>query len=68
MIPIIPNPSNSSLRKTACGGVISSWKANFSAEYRGETVYFCRLACVLAFQAEPDRFICGEIEHPQEES
>lgn len=68
MISGTPSSSNSPFRKTVCGGVIASWVTGLSAEHRGETVYFCRLACLRSFKANPDRFIRGEIEHPQAES
>jgi hypothetical protein len=29
--------------------------------------YFCTGACLRAFQAESDRFISGEIEHPDDD-
>jgi len=38
-----------------------------SAIYRGQVVYFCTGGCLRAFQCEPDRFIAGEIEHPEDD-
>ena len=67
-IPILPSTPNPALIKTVCGGVLAGWQATVSAEYRGERVYFCRAACLRAFQADPDRFIRGEIEHPADET
>ena len=62
------NPSDeskqSSLAKTACGGLLDH-PGNFpSAMYRGERVYFCTMACLQAFTRNPDPFMAGEIEHP----
>jgi YHS domain-containing protein len=56
------------LCKTVCGGVIAGWKATISADHHGETIYFCRLACLRVYETDPDRFVRGEIEHPQEDS
>jgi YHS domain-containing protein len=50
--------------KTACGGVIDDPENFPSAIYRGERVYFCTLACLKAFEQNPDPFMAGEIEHP----
>jgi YHS domain-containing protein len=58
--------SNSNL-KTVCGSEIQDPERYPSDLYRGEQVYFCTRACLLAFRQEPDRFIAGEIEHPHEE-
>jgi YHS domain-containing protein len=52
---------------TACGGVIHQPEKYPSAEYRGERVYFCTLACLRAFEQSPDAFMAGEIEHPMDE-
>jgi YHS domain-containing protein len=66
-LPTVPS-STPALRKAVCGGAIAGWKATISAEYRGEQIYFCRLACRQVFETDPDRFVRGEIDHPQEES
>ncbi|MFN8386352.1 MAG: hypothetical protein U0V48_02520 [Anaerolineales bacterium] len=50
--------------KTVCGGTITDPAKYPSAEYRGETVYFCTLACLRVFKEDPDAFMSGEIEHP----
>lgn len=52
---------------TACGGRIKDPSRYPSALYRGERVYFCRRACLRAFEADPDLFMAGEIEHPRED-
>jgi YHS domain-containing protein len=49
--------------KTACGGGIKHPSKYSSAEYRGERVYFCTLACLRTFEQDPDGFMAGEIEH-----
>jgi len=59
--------SGRSQAKTACGGIIDNPEnlPNFpSAIYRGERLYFCTLACLKAFEENPDPFMAGEIEHP----
>lgn len=53
--------------KTACGGSIKDPSKYPSAEYRGERVYFCTAACLLAFEQAPDGFMAGDIEHPLDE-
>jgi YHS domain-containing protein len=51
----------------ACGGRIDTPQRYPFAIYRGQHVYFCTTACLKAFQKDPDRFMAGEIEHPNEE-
>jgi len=53
--------------ETVCGSVIRDPDKYPSAIYRGEVVYFCTGGCLRAFHGEPDRFIAGEIEHPDDE-
>ena len=36
--------------------------------YRGERIYFCTRACLRAFERDPDPFMAGEIEHPEEDA
>jgi YHS domain-containing protein len=52
---------------TACGGRVKDASHYPSALYCGERVYFCTHACLRAFEADPDPFMVGEIEHPSEE-
>jgi YHS domain-containing protein len=56
-----------SISKTVCGSEIREPDKYPSAIYRGEVVYFCTGGCLRAFQGEPDRFIAGEIEHPEDD-
>ncbi len=62
----IQMPNQPQLPKTVCGGAMQDPSLYPSAIYRGERVYFCTRACLRAFEADPDRFIRGEIEHPKE--
>ena len=55
------------IAKTACGGKIKDTTGLPIALYRGERVYFCTLACLRAFEQDPDPFMAGEIEHPTDE-
>jgi len=55
------------MAETVCGSVIRDPDKYPSAIYRGEVVYFCTNGCLRAFQGEPDRFIAGEIEHPEDD-
>jgi len=52
---------------TACGGRLKD-PANYpQAVYHGKRVYFCTTACLRAFEQDPDRFMAGEIEHPDDD-
>jgi YHS domain-containing protein len=51
---------------SACGGRIKDSNQYPSALYHGERVYFCSRACLRAFEAAPEPFMAGEIEHPTE--
>jgi YHS domain-containing protein len=53
--------------QTACGGVIKDPSKYPNAIYQGKQVYFCTLACLRAYNQDPDRFMAGEIEHPLDE-
>jgi len=53
--------------RTACGGTINDPMKYPSAEYRGETIYFCTRACLRVFKEDPQAFMAGEVEHPTEE-
>lgn len=53
--------------KTACAGKLKD-PTNFpSAIYRGEQIYFCTIACLRAFEQNPDPFMAGEIKHPMDD-
>ena len=52
---------------TVCGGKLDEPEKYPSAEYKGRRVYFCNPACLRAFEKDSDRFIAGEIDHPEEE-
>lgn len=52
---------------TACGGKIKDPGEYPGAIFQGKRVYFCTRACLSAFEADPQRFMAGEIEHPLEE-
>ena len=58
----------SCIAKTACGGKLKDTTGYPTAMYRGEQVYFCKLACLRAFEQDPDPFMAGEVEHPIRES
>lgn len=53
--------------KTACGGFIKDPSRYPSAEFHGETFYFCTKACLKVFLQNPEPFMAGEIEHPLDE-
>jgi YHS domain-containing protein len=58
--------SNKPTYRVACGGTTQDLEKHPSAIYRGERIAFCTLACLKAFESDPDRFMAGEIEHPGE--
>lgn len=61
-----PDPEANSA-KTACGGTLQDPSGCPSAIFKGELVYFCNNACLIAFQQAPEAFMAGEIEHPVED-
>lgn len=56
--------SSEPLAQTACGGKIKDPEQFPSADFKSQRVYFCTRACLLAFEADPERFMADEIEHP----
>jgi YHS domain-containing protein len=61
------SPSASKTCFTTCGGKISDPDQYPSAEFHGERVYFCTRACLRAYLGDPERFMAGEIEHPEDD-
>jgi YHS domain-containing protein len=53
--------------RMACGGLIDEPNKFPSAIYRGEKIYFCTMACLHAFEQNPDPFMAGEIPHPSDD-
>ncbi len=53
--------------KSACGGSLHDPLLYPSADFRGETIYFCNSACLKAFLKAPEAFMAGEVEHPDSE-
>jgi YHS domain-containing protein len=51
--------SNPKELKTVCGDVITNVGELPSAEYNGETVYFCGEECLKNFEAGPDKYIAS---------
>lgn len=52
---------------TACGGRIYEPERYPSVMYRGKQIFLCNQACLKAYEADPDRFMSGDIEHPLEQ-
>ncbi len=61
----LPASESTEIPITACGGKIKDTSRYPSAEYKGKVIYFCTEACRQAFYGDPDRFMAGEIEHPE---
>ncbi len=59
--------TNKPTYRVACGGTTQDLEKHPSAMYRGERIAFCTLACLKAFESDPDRFMAGEVEHPSED-
>ena len=53
------------INEVACGGEITDPEKYPSAVYKGKRVYFCTSACLRAFEEQPDKFMAGEIDHPE---
>ena len=65
---MLPNDNaNKTEYRTACGGTVTNPEQYPTAMYKGELIVFCMQSCLKAFEADPDRFMAGEIEHPTEE-
>jgi len=52
---------------SACGGKLTEPESYPTAHYKGKRVYFCTRACLRAFESNPDGFMNGEVEHPEED-
>ncbi len=64
MMNLIPE---SQIIKSACGGDLKDPSLYPSADFHGETIYFCNAACLKAFLKSPEAFMAGEVEHPESE-
>jgi YHS domain-containing protein len=53
--------------KAACGGKLKDATNYPSAVYQEKPVYFCTRACLRVFEQNPDAFMAGQVEHPQED-
>jgi len=52
---------------TACGNKINDPERYPTALFQGKRVYFCSQACRRAFESDPDGFMAGKVEHPNDE-
>jgi YHS domain-containing protein len=59
------SPANATI--TVCGEKVNDPEHFPSAVFQGERLYFCTQAYLRAFEADPERFMAGEIEHPLDE-
>jgi len=62
-----PAPPADAILLTACGGEIKNPEKFPSAIFHGERIYFCNSACLAVYESDPERFMAGEIEHPDDE-
>lgn len=42
-----------------CGMQVDEKTADWSAEYKGKTYYFCAPGCLSAFREEPEKYLDG---------
>jgi YHS domain-containing protein len=40
-----------------CGMEVETYRAHFTAEYEGQTFYFCSRGCMLDFQEDPEQYL-----------
>ena len=52
---------------SVCGGALDEPEKYPSVEYKGQRLYFCTKACLRAFEGDPERFLAGEVEHPDDD-
>lgn len=45
------------VRDPVCGMMVDSQTAEFKAEFKGQTYYFCNDACKTKFEKNPSKFI-----------
>jgi Cu+-exporting ATPase len=50
-------PAPNAVRDPVCGMYVDPAKARGSAEYKGQTYYFCSPRCLQRFNAEPDKYL-----------
>ncbi len=50
-------PAPNTVRDPVCGMYVDPAKARGSAEYKGQTYYFCSPRCVERFNAEPEKYL-----------
>jgi YHS domain-containing protein len=43
-----------------CGMEVDEANPPATTEYQGKTYYFCAPGCKVAFEADPDKYLCGE--------
>jgi len=55
------------IKETVCGGRLGDESEAVRIEYQGQVYYVCHAGCRRAFEADPERFLAGEIEHPPAE-
>jgi Cu+-exporting ATPase len=44
------------VRDPVCGMMVNPEKAAATAEYKGETYYFCAPGCKVAFEKDPEKY------------
>jgi xanthine dehydrogenase accessory factor len=57
----MPEPSEA--RDPVCGMMVEIATARYASDYNGQTYYFCAKGCQRSFEAEPERFVTGEVNH-----
>ena len=49
--------ASTTARDPVCGMQVDPKSAKFSAQYQGQTIFFCSQGCVTAFQGNPAKFM-----------
>jgi xanthine dehydrogenase accessory factor len=50
-------------RDPVCGMLVEIASARYVSEYNGHTYYFCAKGCQHSFEADPERYLSGEMTH-----
>jgi xanthine dehydrogenase accessory factor len=61
--PNVPTVERMEARDPVCGMMVEIATARYVSEYDGHTYYFCARGCQHAFEAEPERYLSGELTH-----
>ena len=58
-----PTLEHSEARDPVCGMMVEIATARYFLDYNGQTYYFCAKGCQRSFEAEPEKYLAGEVSH-----